>query len=167
MRGLALCLVAVIAGCSPTPEEAHYVRVLVDTDLVVSGELDAFSISVDQDGTSKFNQSYGVDTLNALPQSLIIEQPMPYSVGPGNEYTLPVLHVSVTGYQGGQPVVWRSAAFRYSSGQVQVPLPLCFDCLNRSCPSGETCSRGACTDASTRPSTDEAALDALSLCGPR
>lgn len=160
-------MVAAFAGCSSTPEEAHYVRVVVDTDLVVSGEVDAFSISVDQDGTSKFNQSYGVETLNALPQALILEQLQPYSVGPGNEYTLPVLHVSVTGYQAGLPVVWKSASFRYSSGQVQVPLPLCFDCLNRSCPSGETCSRGACTDAWVKPGTDEAALDARSLCGPR
>lgn len=167
MRGLAFCLVTVIAGCSPTPEEAHYVRVLVDTDLIVSEEVDAFSISVDRDGTGKFNQSYGVDTLSALPQSLILEEDQPYSVGPGNEYTLPVLNVSVTGYREGSPVVWKSASFRYSSGQVQVPLPMCFDCLNRNCPSGETCSRGACTDAWLKPGTDEEVLDARALCGPR
>jgi hypothetical protein len=157
-------------GCSPIPEEAHYIRAVVDTDLVSPTEIDAFTVSVERSGTTKFEQSYDATALAQLPDSLVIEEPDPVFVSPDNEYQLPKIRISVTGYANGAPVVWRSASFRYGNGRKQVPLPLCHDCLSKSCPSGETCRHGACVDDSITPEREDeggAIVDALSQCGPR
>ena len=168
MRRLMPLLALLSAGCSPEAEEAHYIRAVVDTDLAFPGEIDAFNIVVEQSGTTKFEHNYDIATLGQLPDSLILEEPNPVFVSPDNTWQLSKIRISVTGYAQLKPVVWRSASFRYGNGRVQVPLALCYDCLNVPCPSGETCRHGACEDESMSPvEGDDSIVDARAQCGPR
>lgn len=170
MKRLLPILALLATGCSPEVKEAHYIRAIVDTDLATPSEIDAFTIVVERSGATKYEHNYDVSALGQLPDSLIIEEPEPVFVSPDNEWQLPKIRVSVTGYAQLKPVVWRSASFRYGNGRVQVPLALCYDCLNVSCPSGQTCRHGACDDDSITPPKEEeggAIVDALTQCGPR
>jgi hypothetical protein len=169
MRGLwAIALVAL--ACSPEKEEAHYLRVVVATDLMVPDELEAFSVRVTKDDAVKFEQNFDQAALLSLPNDVVLEEDSATFVAPSNEPLLPVVQVQVTGYRAGDPVVWQSAGFFYGNGKVQVPMPLCFDCLMTECPDGR-CVHGSCESdfvaKSSLPKDEGSMIDPLSSCGPR
>jgi hypothetical protein len=164
-----LVLGAAVLGCSDEPDPADYIRAVVDTDLVAPTELDSFSVVVEKASSTKFEEDYDLAVVQSLPSSLILEEPSPTSVSPSNEWQLPMIRITVTGYRETQPIVWSSASFRYGWGRRQVALPLCHDCLDQPCQPGWTCHRGTCEDDTTEPVSedDTPVVDPLRQCSPR
>jgi hypothetical protein len=169
----ALLLAGVSAwGCGdPEPDPYDYLRIVVDTDLAVPDDLDAFTVSVEREGVSLFSESFDEDVLDSLPDSVVLINEHPSNDSPEKlALELPNLTITVTGFLAETPRVWRSAVLQFNAGRLQLPLPLCAACIDQPCDPGQTCKRGACSDArigatSALPGDDED-VDALSECGP-
>jgi hypothetical protein len=167
VRSSALILgLGLTVACAAEEEERHYVRAVVGTNLVAGSEIDAFSIVVVHDSKEKLNKTYELEAVERLPDSLILLEDNPRWTS--DYWTVPVLRISVTGRSGGVPVVWRSAAFRFSNGQWQLPLALCHDCLHLACDDKQTCTHGKCEgDGVSPPADSDEQTDPAALCGLR
>jgi len=160
------------SSCEDTPpDDWDFIRVVVDTNASVPDELDAFSISVERSGTALFSENYDIEDLASLPDSMVIVNETPSNDSPEKlATTLPFLTVTTTGYLAGDVRVTRSATLQFNAGQVQLPLPLCTDCLQKDCENGLTCKRGQCVDASVGSLDDLPSegsdFDPLADCGP-
>jgi hypothetical protein len=147
--------VAAAMGCqAETSIPERTIRVAVSTD--VPDAFDTLRITVARGGAIKFNESYDRATIDALPDSLLLRNGMPFD-DQGHEIITPI-QVRVAGLSSEGPlVIERSAELIFVIDRpVLLRMPLCEDCLGVLCGEGQTCVLSKCVDES---------VDAASLPG--
>lgn len=121
------------------------IRVAVSTDLAVPDEVDGLTISVARGGSEVFARSYDRAAVEALPDSLLLDNAR-RNDDTGDPILTPIL-VRVAATLGGEEVVVRSAEIVFQNDEAKVlRLPLCSACVGVPCEAGETCRRGDCVD---------------------
>lgn len=171
---LALALAAGGAGCEQPDPEWDTLRIVVDTNAEIPTEIDAFSLVVERSASTLVDERYDASVLQSLPDSFVLGNPEPYNGSPENEiFEVKPITVTVIGYLDHEPRIYRSAELRFNRGKVQLPLPLCAECIDVECPAEQTCKRGTCQgddigSTSDLPADGEGAAlaDALRDCTP-
>ena len=160
-RGAARIAVVVAmaagVGCrTETASPERTIRVAVSTD--APDAFETLRITVFRGNDLKFNKTYGRATIDALPDSLLLKNAMPFT-DQGHEIYTPI-RVIVQGLSAeGDPVVQRSSELAFViKTPVLLRMPLCKECFGAMCEPGESCVLGNCVrenlDADSLPEDD-------------
>lgn len=150
---LALAWVCLLSGCTVEPTQ---LVVAVHTDMDIPGQLDAFSVSVDEPAdhplsiTGGGRARYGVPLTLAAPTDL----PATFGVSPRDGDASRSVTVRATAYASGAPLFETRATTSFVDGeQLRLDLFLAARCVTETCPAGFTCGRLGCADPNVPAST--------------
>lgn len=137
LSGLVL---SAIGGVSCNDESATAIVVMVSTDSVVSAAVDTIEIKAVRGGVTKFSRSYRIATEAVLPGTLTLRDD-------GGMVDASTIRLEISGKVAatGQTRVSRRAQLAYVNGKTKLlRMPLRGDCLDVSCPTGQTCESSVC-----------------------
>lgn len=155
-----LAVVAFTGGCNKDHHiPARTIRVAIYTD--APEDFDWLHIVVSRGGVPKFDEMYERETIDSLPDSLLLENEMPTD-DKGNYIYTPV-RIVVQGLAS-EPTpsdpnamslaIERSAELPFVLDHpVLLRMPLCASCFNYPCGEGTTCVAGACMDERVDPAS--------------
>jgi len=135
------------AGCEA--KDPTQIVLVIDSDIPVPGELDGFSIKIERNGVVRTFLAYDLDPSH----SASVKLPATLTLVADKELAQRVT-VTVTGMQGGNPLVVRKARLPFADDRVlMLRMNLLRKCAYRAkpCPPGTTCTGGGCKNMDINP----------------